>query len=263
MNNIQIVLTGWVVIALMMTLLWFVQRAKRDAGVVDVGWAAGLGLLALLYAALLEGNLERRVLVALLAGAWSFRLAFYLLKDRVLAKEEDGRYQELRSNWGAQAQRNFFIFFQVQGVLDVVLSLPFLILMQDDSPLVGHWAILGVLLWAISVCGESLADSQLSRFRSDPGNKGRTCRVGLWRYSRHPNYFFEWLHWLSYPLMAVGLDYAWLTLLSPVLMLFFILKVTGIPPTEARALRSRGEEYRRYQETTSAFFPWWPRKEEQ
>ena len=106
--------------------------------------------------------------------------------------------------------------------------------------------------------GESLADRQLSRFRENPVNNGRVCRVGLWKYSRHPNYFFEWLHWLAYIPIAVGSPLLPAMALAPALMLIFILFVTGIPPIEKRAVLSRGEEYRRYQRTTSSFFPWFP-----
>lgn len=263
MSILEQLIVGWMVISIMMTILWYVQRALDDAGVVDVGWAAGLGILALLYSFYGSGTAERRLLIAILGAGWSFRLALYLLKNRVIGKEEDGRYQVLRANWGENAQRNFFVFFQVQGILDVILSVPFLVLLQNTAPEFSIWEALGIGVWVTAICGESIADWQLARFRANPENRGKTCREGLWRVSRHPNYFFEWLHWLSYVAMAVGVNYGWITLVSPALILFFILKVTGIPPTEARALQSRGEDYRRYQETTSAFFPWFPKEERQ
>jgi steroid 5-alpha reductase family enzyme len=118
-----------------------------------------------------------------------------------------------------------------------------------------------VLIWCVSVGNTVLADRQLARFKRRPESRGKTCREGWWRYSRHPNYFFEWLHWWSYVALAVGANYWWLTLLSPSVMLYILLKVTGIPPTEAQALASRGEDYRQYQRTTSAFVPWFPKKE--
>ena len=105
------------------------------------------------------------------------------------------------------------------------------------------------------------ADAQLHRFKQDPANKGKTCQVGLWHYSRHPNFFFEWLIWVSYALYAMGSPSGAWGWLSPALMLYFVTKVTGIPATEAQALRSRGDEYRKYQQTTSAFFPWPPKKQ--
>jgi steroid 5-alpha reductase family enzyme len=113
------------------------------------------------------------------------------------------------------------------------------------------------------VLGEWTADRQLARFRADPANRGKTCRAGLWRSSRHPNYFFQSLFWWTFVLLSVGAPHAWLTLISPLIILFLILKVTGIPPTEERALQSRGEDYRAYQRTTSAFIPWFPRRDPQ
>ena len=118
----------------------------------------------------------------------------------------------------------------------------------------------GLLIWTISVLGESIADAQLARFRSNPANRGKTCRIGLWNYSRHPNYFFEWLHWWSYVAIAWSAPYGWTTLLAPALMWFFLFKVTGIPATEAQAVISRGDDYKLYQQTTSVFVPWFPKR---
>lgn len=113
----------------------------------------------------------------------------------------------------------------------------------------------GTLLGLLAIAGEGLADRQLNRFKSDPANKGKTCRQGLWYYSRHPNYFFEWLHWISYPLIAMGASFGgWLWLL-PLAMFLFLWFVTGIPYTERQAIKTRGDDYRDYQRTTSAFFP--------
>jgi steroid 5-alpha reductase family enzyme len=118
----------------------------------------------------------------------------------------------------------------------------------------------GIIVWLIAVIGETTADRQLARFRSKPENQGKTCRIGLWNYSRHPNYFFEWIHWFTYVFLGIGSPYWWATLLGPVLMLIFLYKITGIPYTEKRALQTRGEDYRQYQQTTSPFIPWFPRR---
>jgi steroid 5-alpha reductase family enzyme len=143
----------------------------------------------------------------------------------------------------------------------VIFSIPFLVAMTLRSQGLGAWVAAGVLVWVVAVTGEALADRQLAAFRADQTNRGRTCRVGLWRLSRHPNYFFEWLHWWSYVLLGVGSPWWALTLVGPALMLYFLLRVTGIPATEAQALASRGEDYREYQRTTSAFVPWFPRRQ--
>ncbi|MGE5234824.1 MAG: DUF1295 domain-containing protein [Acidobacteriota bacterium] len=253
-----IIVWSWLTVAVMMAVLWLVQKATDDAGIVDVGWSAGLGVIAVLAAFLLDADPSRRLLVALLAGVWSLRLAGYLLVNRVLGRPEDGRYRTLRARWGAAAQRNFFVFFQAQAALDVVFALPFLFAMANPRPLLGVVDLLGIGVWTVAVVGEAMADAQLARFRSDPTNRGRTCRRGLWRVSRHPNYFFEWLHWWAYVALAFPGPGWWVALLGPALMLLFLFKVTGIPATEAQALASRGEEYRDYQRTTSVFVPWFP-----
>ena len=120
------------------------------------------------------------------------------------------------------------------------------------------WDLVAVLIWCVSVGNTILADRQLARFKQRPENRGKTCRAGWWRYSRHPNYFFEWLHWWAYVVLSIGSSYWWVTLVAPLVMLHFLLNVTGIPPTEAQALASRGDDYRQYQRTTSAFIPWFP-----
>jgi steroid 5-alpha reductase family enzyme len=263
MNPFTLVLFGWLLIAAGQVALWLVQRRTNDAGIVDLGWTASLGLLALLYAvALDDGLVVRRWLVGILAAVWSGRLTWYILVDRVLKGEEDGRYQTLRDKWGDSAQRNLFVFFQAQAFLAVILSIQFMLAMLHPASTLQIWDALGALVWLVSVGGESIADRQLARFRADPMNRGSTCREGLWRYSRHPNYFFEWIHWLAYVVISVGSPLWPFTLFAPALMLFFILKVTGIPPTEEQALKSRGDDYRRYQRETSAFFPWFPKRSE-
>ncbi|MFZ5785249.1 MAG: DUF1295 domain-containing protein [Acidobacteriota bacterium] len=258
MSVFVVILIGWVAVAALQVALWLVQRARRDAGWVDVGWAYGIGVLAVLFAALLEGDPARRWLVAALGATWSVRLGSYLLVNRVLGKPEDGRYQALRASWGERAQPYFFLFFQFQALLELLFALPLLVAMRHPGGPLGVAGWLGVAVWVVAVGGETLADAQLARFRADPANRGRTCQVGLWRYSRHPNYFFEFLHWWAYVLLAFGAPLWWLTLLGPAVMLFFLATFTGIPATEAQALRTRAD-YAKYQRTTSAFIPW-PRK---
>ena len=256
----HVMLTGWAAMASVMLVFYFVQRRTKNAGIVDFVWAAGIGALALLYAIVATGDMGRRVLLAALAGIWSARLAVYLLVDRVLGKPEDGRYRMLRENWGGKAPTYFLAFFQVQAIWAVMFSIPFLPVVYRQAPL-GPLDVLAVVVWLIAVGGETLADRQLARFRADPEHRGKTCRVGLWRYSRHPNYFFEWIHWFTYVCLGIGAPYGWVTLMGPIIMLLFLYKVTGIPYTEKRAVQSRGDDYRRYQQTTSPFIPWFPKRE--
>jgi len=251
-----------VFMVVVMTLLWLWQVKTNDASVVDVVWSAGVGLAAVFFAATGPGDDLRRIVLALVGGFWGARLASYLLVNRVIGKHEDGRYQNLRARWGAAAHRNFFFFFQFQAGLVVAFGLPALAVAANPAQglLWTDWLGIGVAI--LSIAGESISDRQLARFRGNPANRGRTCREGFWRYSRHPNYFFEWLHWFAYVLLGLSSPLWFLTLGGPVMMYVFLMKVTGIPHTEAQAIKSRGDDYRQYQATTSMFIPWFPKKQE-
>jgi steroid 5-alpha reductase family enzyme len=249
----------WLAAAIAMLIGWLIQLRTRNAGIVDAIWAAGMGTSALFYASVGSGGLASRVAVATLGSIWGFRLCLHILA-RVLSEPEDGRYQYLRAYWNDH-QGKFFVFFQAQALLTALFSLPFYAVAENPKDTLTLPCALGFATWLVSVIGESVADAQLSSFRKNPQNRGRTCRVGLWRYSRHPNYFFEWLHWFAYVFLAVGAPFpAWLlSLLGPTLMLASLVWITGIPFTEAQALRSRGEDYREYQRTTSMLIPWFPK----
>lgn len=258
---IKIQLIPWIalaVLAVTMALAWGRQRTTRNAGIVDPLWAASLGALAVVYALVAEGWGPRRALVGGLAGIWSLRLTWHLI-CRYRREPEDGRYQILRERWGPKFEGWIFWFFQAQALLSVLLSLTFLALCTAPQSGWRFQDAAGLLIWLVALTGESIADRQLRTWRADLANHKRTCRSGLWRYSRHPNYFFEWLGWTVYPVLCIGLPYGQALWLTPGLMLFLVLRVTGIPPTEEQSLRSRGEDYRAYQKTTNAFFPG-PRK---
>jgi steroid 5-alpha reductase family enzyme len=250
----------WGGAALVMVALWVIQRARSDASLVDAGWAGCIGLCGASLLAAGHGDGTRRLVAGLLIGAWSLRLTIHLLRDRVIGKHEDGRYQMLRAQWGVRAQPKFFVFFQLQALLAAAFSLPFLTLAGNAAPFGQPGDLIALCIWALAVAGEMSADRQLAVFRADPVNRGRTCRSGWWRYSRHPNYFFEWLHWWTYVGLCVGEPTIWIAVAVPVVLLVLLLRVTGIPYTEARALASRGDDYRAYQQTTSAFVPWFPRR---
>lgn len=254
---------GLGLVALTMTATWLVATPRKNAGLVDVTWTFNLGLLALLYAVLAGGTLERRVFVGALAGLWALRLSLHLAV-RVAGEPEDGRYAALRQKWTAQdldPNVRFLVFFLFQGLLDVVLSLPFLLACLSRKPGIGALGIVGGALVALALAGEALADAQLRAFKANPANRGKTCRSGLWSLSRHPNYFFEWLVWVGFALIAFPAPWGFLGLGAPILIYHFLVNVTGIPATEAQALKSRGDDYREYQRTTNAFFPWPPKQQ--
>lgn len=240
-------------------LAWARQQRTRNAGIVDVVWSFGLGAAAVLIAVTGDGAALPRALVGVLGGAWGVRLGWHLLR-RVRGEAEDGRYAHLRMRWG-DAPLKWFGLFQFQALLVALFALPFAAVAVNDVATMTPWVVAGVVVWVGSVAGEAVADRQLARFRADPANRGRTCRAGLWRFSRHPNYFFEWLHWFAYVLLAVGSPVAWLAWTGPLVMFVFLRWVSGIPWTEQQALRTRGEDYARYRRSTPMLFPWFPKEE--
>ncbi len=258
-DPLSLVLIAYLVMAVVMGGLWVIQRRVRNASIADVGWCLGLIGVVLWYVYQVAGQPPREMLVALLALLYAGRLGLYLLFNRVIGKQEDGRYRRLRERWGSSEPVRMFAYFQLQALAVVAFSIPFLVLIHNPRPPFDPTETLGLLIWSIAIFGEARADRQLADFRANPQNHGRVCREGLWRYSRHPNYFFEWVHWWSYVVMAVDAPDWLLTWIGPVAMGWALLKVTGIPEAEAQALASRGEEYAAYQRTTSAFFPWFPR----
>lgn len=255
----QLFLLGWGVAAAILGVLYVLQRRTGDATAVDAGWAFSLVALACLYAALGPGDLSHRVLIAVLAGLENLRVGLVVV--RRIGKGEDKRYRELRARWRARGreQRTFAIFYQAQAFVAAVLSIPFLLASFNGHPGLRpvEWA--GAALWLVAVSFEHVSDQQLARFKSDPANAGKTMRFGLWRYSRHPNYFFQSLTWVAYALVAVTAPWGWLGVVSPALILLLVLFVSGVPPAEEQALKSRGDDYRRYQRETSVFVPWFPR----
>jgi len=258
---LHLALVGFGIVAATMFALWLVHLRIRNAAIVDVGWAAGLAMLAIFYAVEGSGYFARKWAIAAMAGFWGLRLAVYLLFSRVAGKSEEGRYVQLRREWKTNLPLRFLFFFEFQALLTVVLSLPFLLAGLSPGAPLGRLEKIGAAIWLVSICGEAVADFQLNRFRKNPANKGKTYRRGLWGYSRHPNYFFEWMIWVSYAIFGLGWPWGWLGMISPAMMLYFLLGTTGIAATEAQALRTRGGEYRAYQRTTSTFIPWFRKKE--
>jgi len=259
--DFTLVLIGFILLSAVMLGLWFRQKKSGNAGVVDVAWAFSFGLLAIFYALLSEGNPGRRIFVCFLVCVWSFRLGVFLFQ-RVAGKPEDTRYAGLRDSWGDNFEQWLLYFFLFQAAVASALSVCFLIPLRLDQPLFTVFDLIGLIILLLSVGGEALADEQLRSFKANPENQGRVCNSGLWRYSRHPNYFFEWIHWWTYVVLGIGSGLWWITLLGPVSMYFFITKMTGIPATEERSVVNRGQAYIDYQKETSAFFPWFPKAKE-
>ncbi len=245
---------------LLMAVFWLTSCKIRKDSIIDIGWALAIVLCSAIYCARASGFILRKTLIFSLVLLWAGRLCLHLYKRLSRDKKEDPRYERLRKEWGTRAALNFFLLFEFQAVLAVVLSVPFLIIVFNKTPHIFPLEFLGTLICGAGLWGEHTADSQLKNFKSNPLNKGKVCQDGLWYYSRHPNYFFEWLIWVGYFIFALDSPYGWIGIISPLLMFYFLVYVTGVPFAEAQALISKGEAYRRYQETTSFFVPWIKKK---
>jgi steroid 5-alpha reductase family enzyme len=249
------------VLSLIMAGAWVVQQRTGNSGWVDTIWTFGLGatgLAAALFPLGGAGLSARQAITALLILCWSLRLGLHIaLRSKGIT--DDPRYAEMARDWGAEARRRMFWLLQKQAWVTIPLALAVFLAAHDPAPAVRWQDIAAVVILIVALGGEALSDHQLRQFAKKPANKGKVCNEGLWSWSRHPNYFFEWLGWLGYPLLAINLagDYAWgyLALMAPACMYWLLVYVSGIPPLERHMLRSRGEAFRTYQRRTSAFFP--------
>lgn len=247
---------SFVLVIGMMTLLWVVYFFNKNSGIVDLGWAMGFGLTMLACLLIGDGWEPRKWLLAVMVWLWAGRLFWYIYQ-RYTTTQEDPRYQAIRESWGPKSSDfKFYLMFLFQGLLVVLLSTPFMIVSMNTSHDWHMFEAWGVVIWLVGICGEALADSQLLAFKKDPANAGKVCQKGLWNFSRHPNYFFEFVTWVGYFIFSLGSFWGILAIISPALILFLLLKVSGIPLAEEQSLKTKGDAYREYQQTTSAFIPW-------
>ncbi len=252
-------LFGWgaLIVAVIFTLTWLLSLKLDNFSFVDVAWSYGLVFIAPLYAFAGDGHTPRKMLATAMAVLWSLRLGTYLLmRIGRHHPHEDVRYQVLRTDWKDHLARHFFFFFQAQALLILLLSVPVLLACLNPAPQLSAIEIIGAVEWLIGISGEAVSDAQMGAFKHRPDSKGKVCQEGLWRYSRHPNYFFESMVWWGFWLFACGSPWGWITVYAPVMILYTLLRVTGIPLTEKCAVESKGEAYIEYQRTTSAFVPW-------
>lgn len=261
MASLFVYLLAGVVILSLVTLLWLLSLYLGDASIIDIFWGTGYVILNGLYFFLTpQGMLERKILISLLVTLWGLRLSIFLLY-RNWRLPEDYRYR----NWRQQAGtswwwRSYFKVFLLQGVLIWILSLPFLI--AQGSPVPDRLTVLdyaGLMVWGVGFAFETVGDLQLARFRARPENRGKLLTKGLWRYTRHPNYFGDAVQWWGFFLIAASAGGAW-TLYSPLLMTTLLLRVSGVRMLE-RGLKESKPGYEAYQKSTSAFLPWFPRDE--
>jgi steroid 5-alpha reductase family enzyme len=239
-----------------MIVLWGLSLALRDASIVDIWWGPGFALIAgVTYALSPEGN----TLATVLTMIWGLRLGAYLLV-RNAGHGEDPRYQAMRRHHGERFPVvSLLTVFGLQGVLMWLVSMPVQVANHGGGGGAGLTAALGFGLWAVGLFFEAVGDLQLARFKADPESQGRVMDRGLWRYTRHPNYFGDACAWWGIWLVCLGAPGAAWTVLSPALMTFFLLRISGVALLE-RSIGKRRPEYAEYQRRTSAFFPLPPRR---
>ncbi|MGY4386404.1 steroid 5-alpha reductase family enzyme [Pedobacter sp. UYP24] len=242
---------------LIMAAVWVWAKRITNAGVVDVFWSFNFPVVAVLLYFLADGFELRKLLICGMVFIAGSRLGIHLWR-RVIGHldKEEGRYEQLRKEWAPKEDFKFFMFFQFQGISNVLLSAPFFLIAFNKEPQINVLEYIAIGIWLVAVVGEAISDWQLDQFKKDPKNKGEVCDIGLWNYSRHPNYFFQSLMWMAYFLFALTAPLGWIAVLSPAIILYLLFKVTGIPATEEQSLRSKGDKYRKYQKTTSVFVPW-------
>ncbi len=256
---LTLILGVLVIMTLVMIVGWAVQRAANNGGWTDVFWTFGTGVTCAVVVLIPLGNAGfgwRRAMVAGMMALWALRLGSYIAL-RVARGAEDMRYTDLREEWGGGFQRNMFGLLAAQGPITAIIAVA--VLFAARAPAAGFRIAdgLGLLIFAVAVLGETLADRQMKAFKADKANAGKVCDTGLWSWSRHPNYFFEALVWIAYPVMGIDLARPWsLTSLAAPLMMFWIVRFgTGVPPLEKAMVKSKGDAYRQYQSKVSALIP--------
>lgn len=258
-TGIMAALVGLGTILTAATLVWMISVRLRDAGIADIFWGLGFVLLAWVFCFLSPALTPRSWLVAVLITLWGARLSWHIFR-RNHGNGEDPRYQAMRAAHGrAFWWRSLFTVFWLQGAILWFVALPLLAAVQAAQP-AAFTAVdgLGVLLFAVGFSFEVVGDRQLRRFRSDPSNRGHVLDRGLWRYTRHPNYFGDAVLWWGLYAIAAATPNGWLTVLSPALMTFLLLRVSGVTLLE-QSLKASKPGYEAYLARTPAFFPWFPR----
>lgn len=249
--------------SLIFILAWAWAVKCDNYSLVDAVWAYSTGVMGVSWLLLVGGYGIKYWMAAGLVGAWSGRLGWHLQRRiRRAHPDEDARYSKLRDVWKGRVASAFFWFFQAQAISVLLLALPFLLISTDLDPSWSYWETAGLFVTLLGIIGESWADAQVSHFKSFNSDSKAVCQEGLWRYSRHPNYFFEAVIWIGFYIYACGSTAGWTMVHAPAMIIFLLVKVTGIPPTEAAAVLRKGDAYRRYQKSTSAFIPWFPKPTE-
>lgn len=252
----MIILTVTLYLMLQMTGVWIIYYFYKNPSVVDVWWPIGLVISGLIYLGS-SALTHRHLIIGFLLVLWGIRLAAFLGLNRLGKGHVDKRYTQLTNNWNMNHSFGFFINFQFQALLIWSIAFIFYWIAKDAEALLSgldYWAVLFLI---VGIGGESLADYQLKVFKSY--SKTEVCNVGLWRYSRHPNYFFDWMSWCGFSLFALHAPNGSYSIISLIILLIIFIGLTG-PLTEKSSIQSKGQKYLHYQKQTSMFFPWFKKK---
>jgi len=258
-SMVDTILYSAVAVFVYMAVIFIVASFKKDNSIVDIAWGLGFILVALLFFFLEREFAVRHILVTVLVLIWGARLAVHIfIRNR--GRGEDFRYAQWRREWGKWFLfRGFFQIFMLQGLLLLVIAYPVILTNHSGEEGISYMDLAGVILWVTGFFFEAVGDFQLSRFKRDPGNKGKIMRSGLWKYTRHPNYFGEAVMWWGIFLIALSVRLGWTAIISPFLITFLLLRVSGVTMLEKKYVGNK--EFEEYAKKTSAFFPWLPKKD--
>jgi steroid 5-alpha reductase family enzyme len=260
MSFLHVYLQGFLIIMLIMTLLWVVSVIIKNVSIVDLFWGLGFVFVSIFYFLNTDGYSTRKIILILLVTIWGLRLSIYLAW-RNIGKGEDFRYRQFRKKYGEKRYWwiSFFQTFLLQGILMWLISVPLLAAQYYNlNNSLGILDYVGIILWIIGLFFETTGDIQLARFKADPANKGKVLNTGLWRFTRHPNYFGDSAVWWGYGFICLASG-SYLPVLGSVLMTALIIKVSGVALLE-KSLTDQKPQYKEYIEKTSAFLPWFPKK---
>jgi steroid 5-alpha reductase family enzyme len=247
------------VVVVYMTVIFVTALFKKDNSIVDIAWGLGFILVALFAFFLEREFFARHILVTVLVMIWGFRLALHIFL-RNKGRGEDFRYAQWRREWGRLfLLRSFFQIFMLQGLLLLVIAYPITLTNHSRETGLSYLDLAGVVLWITGFFFEAVGDFQLSRFKRDPGNKGKIMSSGLWKYTRHPNYFGETVMWWGIFLISLSVELGWTAIISPLLITFLLLRVSGVTMLEKKYVGNR--DFEEYEQKTNAFIPWFPKKD--
>lgn len=250
----------WLIMSAFMALAWIIQQRTGNSGWVDVVWTIALATSGIIgaLAGLSSELTSRQLLIAAIVAIWALRLVGHIVV-RTQKISDDPRYAKMQKEWGDSAPVKMFGLLEAQALLSVPMLLAIILAAWNPRPLFGTMDIIAILVFVVALTGSYISDRQLTEFKNRSGTSGKVCDVGLWSWSRHPNYFFEVLIWLAIALFALDWTaaYPWgfAALLGPACMYVLLRYVSGVPPLEDHMVSKYGDAYRAYQKSTSVFVP--------